>query len=676
MKVATDIGGTFTDLVFINDEGDISFDKASTTPSAYEQGVLEVLNQNNMTSESIESFIHGTTVIINALTERKGAKVGLITTKGFRDVLEIARGNRPDLFNVKYQKPEPFVERYLRREVTQRMDFQGKILTELDVEEVKLIIDDFKNQGVEAIAVALLHSYVNDEHEQKIGSIINEVWPEIPVSLSSQIISEWREYERTNTTVLNSYVQPIAESYINQLNLELDKHYQIDKKYIMQSNGGTTTFPQAKKYPIQLVESGPVAGIYGTAVLGKLIGEENLIAFDIGGTTAKCSLIENGEVKVSTDYYIEKTHRHAGYPIKVPVVDIVEIGNGGGSIAWLDPAGSLKVGPQSAGAYPGPVAYNLGGQKVTTTDANLYTGRLTKDNFDFEVNMDSVEECINNQLAKPLKVTTEEAALGVIRIANSNMLNALKLISTRKGYDPKDFSLVAFGGGGPMHAALLGAELGVKKVIIPLASSVFAAWGMLMTDLRQDYIRTSIQDFTEDTIDGWDHYWELLKNQAYQEMKDKGLANGEVELQYQLDMRYQGQEHTVKVSMDAKDSYQTLCQKFHQEHKKSYTFDLVGTPIQIVNYHLTAIGHTDKPTIQPLNQSERSLERASLGQRRVFFEDRGWLETSIYNRNYFPADHAVNGPAIIEEKTTSTIVYPGQLVYSDKYGNLIIEMEG
>lgn len=463
MRVATDIGGTFTDLVYVNDEGEIGVAKSHTTPPNFEKGVIDVIEKSEIDQTAIKTFIHGTTVIINALTERKGVKTGLITTKGFRDVLEIARGNRPDLFNVRYEKPVPFVERYLRQEVEERLNYKGEVLSPLNKEQLTAVINYFKEQKVEAIAVAYLHSYVNPVHEMETVELIKKLWPEAAVTASYEVTKEWREYERTSTTVLNSYVKPIAATYVNRLHNKLVENKTDSQNYIMQSNGGTTTFNSAKQTPINMVESGPVAGIYGAAVLGEILNEKNIIAFDIGGTTAKCSLINQGEVKVSTDYFIEKNERSAGYPIKVPVVDIVEIGNGGGSIAWIDGAGSLKVGPQSAGALPGPVAYGQGGTEPTTTDANLITGRLSPENFDYEVDLDKVKAAIKEKVADHFEMTVEEAALGIIRIANSNMLNALKLISVRKGHNPREFSLVAFGGGGSMHAPALAKELGVKK---------------------------------------------------------------------------------------------------------------------------------------------------------------------------------------------------------------------
>src|SRR5699024_2556893 len=388
MRVATDIGGTFTDLVYVDNEGQVEVAKSHTTPPNFEQGVIDVIEKSNIDQKAISTFIHGTTVIINALTERKGAKTGLITTKGFRDIMEIARGNRPDLFNIRYEKPTPFIERYLRQEVDERLNYKGKVLTPLDKGQVRETIEYFKREKVEAIAVAYLHSYVNPKHERETVDLIKELWPEVAVSASYDVTKEWREYERTNTVALNAYVQPAASTYVNKLNAKLDNFNTDSHNFIMQSNGGTTTFSEAKKVPINMVESGPVAGIYGSAVLGELIGEKDIIAFDIGGTTAKCSLIENGEVKVSTDYYIERDDRNAGYPIKTPSVDIVEIGNGGGSIAWIDEANALKVGPESAGAKPGPVSYGQGGENPTTTDANVLTGRLSTRNFDYSADQE------------------------------------------------------------------------------------------------------------------------------------------------------------------------------------------------------------------------------------------------------------------------------------------------
>ncbi|WP_186672767.1 hydantoinase/oxoprolinase family protein [Sporosarcina sp. BP05] len=679
MRVATDIGGTFTDLVYVDENGHIGIEKTNTTPPNFEKGVLDVIKKAQVDTKKLSMFIHGTTVIINALTERKGAKTGLITTKGFRDILEIARGNRPDLFNIRYKKPTPFVERYLRIEVDERLNYKGEVLSPLERRDVEACVEHFKKEGVEAIAVSYLHSYVNPSHEQKTVEIIKELWPEVHVTASSDITKEWREYERTNTAVLNAYVQPIATKYIDKLDNQLRESIEIDQSYIMQSNGGTTKFENAKAAPINMVESGPVAGIFGAAVLGELIGEKNIIAFDIGGTTAKCSLIENGEVKVSTDYYIEKDNRNAGYPIKAPVVDIVEIGNGGGSIAWIDNAGSLKVGPHSAGARPGPVAYGLGGTEPTTTDANLLTGRLSPKNFDYDVNMNNIKEAIQNKIGNPFGISAEEAALGIIRIANSNMLNALKLISIRKGHNPQDFTLLAFGGGGSMHAPALALELGVRKVVVPIASPVFSAWGMLMTDLRHDYIQTYIKRLNDLSLIEMDAKWEVIENSALNHYKDEGMAAENVEFHRFADMRYLGQEHTVKVPVPngkwSETDKHTIIQNFHTLHEKNYTFKLEDSPTEIVNVHVTAYGKVPKPTIGKITRTG-TVADSKKENRDIYYEQKGWVNTPVYDREKLPSNEVIHGPAVVEEKAAVTVIYENQQLYLDEYGNIIIEMEG
>lgn len=677
MRVATDIGGTFTDLVYVNEKGQVEIAKDHTTPPNFEKGVMNVIDKNIPNKEDISTFIHGTTVIINALTERKGAKTGLITTKGFRDILEIARGNRPDLFNIRYKKPEPFIERYLRREVDERLNYKGEELTPLNTDQIKEIIDYFKKEKVEAVAVAYLHSYVNPSHEKETVQIINELWPEVAVSASHEVTQEWREYERTNTVALNAYVKPAAANYVDKMQNKLTEFNQTSQNFIMQSNGGTTTFEESKKVPINMVESGPVAGIYGAAVLGNLIGEKNLIAFDIGGTTAKCSLIENGEVKVSTDYYIERNDRNAGYPIKAPVVDIVEIGNGGGSIAWLDDAGSLKVGPESAGALPGPVSYGQGGTEPTTTDANLLTGRLSAKNFDYDVDLELVKNVIQRKIASHFDMTAEEAALGIIQIANSNMLNALKLISIRKGHNPQDFTLVAFGGGGSMHAPALAKELGVKKVIIPIASPVFSAWGMLMSDLRHDYIKTYIARVGELKIDELMKQWNEIEQDGRRQFAQEGIGEKNVIFHRFADMRYIGQEHTVKVPVPSgewsEEQLDEIVEKFHDLHEKNFTFRLDGTETEIVNLHVTAFGKVEKPVIQKIER-HTTLEEAKIETRNVFFDEpAGWVKTDVYQRELLPVHESVQGPAIIEEKAAATVIYDGQTLMVDDYGNLIIE---
>lgn len=679
MRVATDIGGTFTDLVAVDSKGSIITEKSHTTPPNFEKGVIDVILKSKIDEKEILDFIHGTTTIINALTERKGAKTALITTKGFRDVLEIARCNRPDLFNLVFAKPRPFIPRYLRTEVTERVAYDGSIITPLNKEEVKEVLEYLKKEEVDAIAVCFINSYANDTHEIETVKLIKELWPEIFVTSSAEVTKEWREYERTSTVSLNSYVMPIASSYINNLDKELNKIGLESKKYIMQSNGGTTTFEQAKKTPINMVESGPVAGVFGSAILGQMLDEKNIIAFDVGGTTAKCSLIDNGEVKITTEYRIERTDSYSGYPIMVPVVDIVEIGNGGGSIAWIDEAGSLRVGPQSAGALPGPVAYGKGGLDPTTTDACLVTGRLSPSNFDNTVDMDKVRKAIKEKVGDYFNMSVEEAAMSIIRVADSNMLNALKLISVRRGYDPREFAMVAFGGGGPMHGGYLAKELNMKKLIIPVAASVFSAWGMLMTDVRHDYIQTKICQIDKAKTDELNELWSDLRNQAKEQFIEEGIRKENIVYNYIADMRYMGQEHTVKVNTPpipwSDEDKKDIITRFHDTHEHFYTFKLLDTPTEIVNLHLVASGCLQKPEINKIDKQRDSVVNMIKEVRQVYFMESGWVDTPIYDRSALGAGAKIQGPAIIEEVSTSTVVCENQTLTVDDYGNLIIEME-
>ena len=679
MKVATDIGGTFTDLVAIDENGSLILEKAHTTPPNFDQGVMDVLKKSGVDMKSIEAFFHGTTTIINALTERKGAKTALITTKGFRDILELARGNRPDLFNMVFEKPTPFVPRYLRREVTERINYKGEILTPLSEEDIRTAVEYLKKEQVEAIAVCYINSYANEEHERKTVEKIKELWPEVYVCPSVDITREWREYERTSTAVLNAYVMPVASSYLNRLGQRLTDAGMPENRYIMQSNGGTTTFEQAKLTPVNIVESAPVAGVFGASILGKIIGEPNIIAFDVGGTTAKCSLIDQGAVKVTTSYYIEKDERHAGYPIMAPVVDIVEIGNGGGSIAWIDEGGSLKVGPKSAGALPGPVAYGKNGTEPTTTDANLIAGRLSAKNFDMEVSLDNVKNALVEKVGKHFNISAEESAESIIRVADSNMNNALKLISVRRGYDPRDFAMVAFGGGGPMHGPTLAKELNIRKVIIPVAASVFSAWGMLMSDIRHDFIQTKILSFQNASMDELNAMWKSQIDEAHKILASEGLKEDQAVFTFIADMRYAGQEHTVQVQAPAypwkEEDRAEIMNRFHKTHEHFYTFSLPDTPAEIVNLHLVAYGQLNKPALQKIAPQKDDISSALKETRPVFFNGDGWLDTPIYDRSKLGFGAKAQGPLVVEEPTTATVVCPGQSLSVDEYGNLIVEME-
>ena len=685
MRVATDIGGTFTDLVCLElDEKSgkpigVKVAKSDTTPSNFEEGILDTIKKGAINLKEIDFFAHGTTVVINALTERKGAKTALITTKGFRDVLEIARCNRPDLFNFNFIKQPPFVPRYLRFEVEERMNYKGEICKELNTDTLKTIIETCKEEKVEAIAICLLHAYKNPKHEMVLFKILKEEYPEVEIIASYQVTREWREYERTSSTVLSGYVLPIAKKYLNNLEEKLKAKGLKDAPYIMQSNGGITSINDVKSNPITMVESGPASGVFGAIALGKVIGKKDLIVLDIGGTTAKCALVENGHVKITTNYKIDHSRTQAGYPIQTPVIDIVEIGNGGGSIAWIDKGGKMHVGPKSSGAMPGPAAYGRGGKNLTTTDANILTGRIHPDYFlggELQPDYDSID-LASKPLCDALKGSKEDIAKGIIRVANANMINALKLISVNKGHDPRDFTMVVIGGGGGMHGADLARELQVPELIIPSHAGVFSAFGMLMSDIRRDYIRTNVLTLSNNQKDVIESTFSEMKEEAILNFKTDNYRQDEMKFTYYADLRYAGQEHYVKVLLDnfSKDtSLETIITHFHKEHKKQYSFQLEA-PVELVNFHLVAEVEVEKPNFPKITITGKKVEEAIFDTKEVDFDDLGIHKTNFYHRNFLEPNMTIKGPAIIAEKATTTIVTPVHKLKVDDYGNLILTLQ-
>lgn len=681
-RIATDVGGTFTDLVYfetdkVTGRQTVRTEKSDTTPPNFEQGVLNVIKKAGLSVAEADFFAHGTTVVINALTERKGAKVGLVTTTGFRDVLEIARGNRPDFFNLSYEKPTPFVERYLRQEIGGRMDYRGNEVAPLDLSGLPAILDGFRADGVQAVAVCLIHAYANPAHEKAVLEEIARLWPEVASVASHQITREWREYERTSTTVLSAYVQPTAQRYLERLEAGLQQEGYKGRLYIMQSNCGVDSLNSTKAIPITMVESGPASGFWGAAELGRIIGEPNVLALDIGGTTAKCSLIQNGQVSIKTDYWIERDRKSAGYPIMVPVVDLVEIGNGGGSIAWVDDFEKLHVGPQSAGAMPGPAAYGRGGTDATTTDANLVLGRINRDYFcggSMIADMASVDSALGT-LANKLGVSQQEAARGIVRIANANMVNALKLVSLNRGHDPRDFTLVVFGGGGAMHGVALGQELGVKKVVVPRGAPVFSAWGMMMSDLRRDYFVTRLMDGTDRS--GLEALVNEIAGFATEQFGKDGVSPNAVKIQPLVKMRYRNQEHSVEVPLPAGPlddaRIAALIEDFHGVYEREYTYRL-DVAVEIVGIHIIASAEVGKLEMVPQPRTGAKLEDAIKGGRDVDYATEGVCEAIIYNAEKLEPGMVFTGPAIIEDPGTTIVIHPGNRVEIDDFGNTQIHL--
>jgi N-methylhydantoinase A len=683
MRVACDVGGTFTDLVYLSEasRGDtpsLKTVKVDSTPPNFDQGVIDAISTCEIGLSECEYFIHGTTYIINTISERKGAKTALITTRGFRDVLEIARGNRPALFDLRAKKAKPFVPRHLRKVVTERLNYKGEVVVPLALSELIPIVEYFKNEGVQAIAVCLLHSYANPIHEIEIEREIGRLWPDVIVVTSHSITKQWREYERSNTTVLSAYVTPGARTYLKGLQRQLQLQGLPGSAFITKSNGGVDTLENAQSIPITILESGPASGMLGATALGERIGERNILALDVGGTTAKCSLIERGRARIISQYWIEKTPMYPGYPVLIPGLDIVEIGQGGGSIAWIDEHGGLHVGPRSAGAVPGPAAYGRGGQELTTTDANLLTGLIDPDFFiggRRKADMDAVHRAAK-ALGDRLGLSTTDTARGVIRFANEDMVNALKLVSLNRGYDPRDFTLIAFGGGGGLHAAALARELRIPKVIVPTNSAVFSAFGMLLSDQRRDYLKTRIVPLDEANSAAIEEEFEHLERQAQVEFRrDSNTSVPEINFERYVDVRYEGQENTVKVSFPAgkvlSSSLEAVRSEFTEFHKREYTYTL-NNPIELVTFHLAALKPIPYPNIPLKHGTGRPLKNAIKGRRRVDYDVEGVHESVVYDRDLLEHGHEFDGPAVIEDTDSTIAVLPSNRVEIDELGNVHI----
>lgn len=677
IRVATDVGGTFTDLISYDDaSGAVVFSKSLTTVEDQSIGVLdaiEMAEQSGLAVDGIGFFVHGGTTVINAITERKGVKTALVTTAGFRDVLEIGRGNRPDLYNLRTKTPAPFVPRHLRFEVRERMSAKGQVLQALDAQDVARCARQCREQDVAAVAIIFLHSYANPVHEEQCAELLRKQLPGISVCASHEISRQWREYERSNTVALNAYVQPIIRNYFDNLDAALERKRIHCSYYAMQSNGGIASFEQVVTAPLTLVESGPSGGVAGAARIGSEIGETDILYLDIGGTTAKCSLIKAGQPKVDAEYRLEKTRNSPGYTVQVPVVDIVEVGAGGGSIAWLDPSGRLRVGPQSAGSSPGPACYGRGGVEPTVTDAKLALGVLDPLTFAegrMPLEVERARAAIS-RVASPMKLSVEEAALAIVKVAEESMTNALKLITIQRGHDPRELALIVSGGAGPLLAASLGRELNVKRTIIPTHPGIFSAWGMLAARPRADIRRTVLKTVCESEMNSISQLFAEIEQEARAYFVGTGAS--QLKFHHRAEIRYRGQEHSVSVDFSG-DSAEQLLTTFHATHQKTFSFALMKATAEITMLHLQTEVLSDVIGLPRIQDDQRNtLERALKGQRAVFLaQGKGWVACNVYDRNRLPIGLSIAGPALIEEATTTTFVLSGQSFARDQTGQLIM----
>jgi N-methylhydantoinase A len=679
--VAIDIGGTFTDLMGFDDRtGRFVEAKSLTTPQALVQGIIDCIKKSGLTPSAIDELIHGSTTAINTLIERKGAKTGLIVTKGTRDVYIIGRGNRPESYNLFFHRHEPLVPRHLTREVHERILSSGDVAEPLQKASVEDACRVLAGEGVEAVAVCFLHAYGNPDHERATGEIVRKMMPNAYLSLSHEILREYREFERMSTTVVNAYIGPKVGGYVRSLKSGLGDIGFSGDLTIMQSNGGVMTPEVATERPVAMMESGPVGGIIASAQVGRALRSPNVISFDMGGTTAKASLVRDAQPSMAPGYYVGGYA--SGHPVMMPVVDLVEVGAGGGSIAWIDEVGALKVGPQSAGAEPGPICYRRGGTEPTITDANVVLGRLDPDDFlggQMKLDAAGAAKGIQEKIAGPLKMETVAAAQAILDIAISKMSLAVREVSVAKGFDPRDFAMVASGGAGPLHVIAIARELHIPTVIVPLFPAHFSALGMLMADERHDYIRTHYADLAGvDFRELKAVYQDMVKEAGASLRQVSGEGARDATHQIHLDIRYVGQEFTLAVpvtpaQLDAGDRA-AIRAEFDRMYEQRYSHHSPGEPVELVNIRLAAIGKRAKLQFPKVATGGKA---APARHRDVYFAGKNKaVSCPLYRRESLPAGARFEGPALIQEHGTTTVLFQGDVCTVADTGELIIAVGG
>ncbi len=657
--VGVDTGGTFTDLVLLQG-GEISVHKVLSTPDDPSQAILQALADLAVT-EKLSALVHGSTIATNAVLEHKGVRTGLITTAGFRDVLEIGRQTRPALYNLKVQKEPPLVPRSLRLEVTERLNERGEVMTPLNEASLEAAIGTMQKEHVEAIAICLLFSFANAEHERRLARAARLAG--FYVSASSEVVPEFREYERSSTVVLNAYIGPLVDRYLAKLEVVLPGHLTFR---IMQSNGGTISSATARQMAARTLLSGPAAGVVGAAFVAEASGFRRAISLDIGGTSTDVALID-GAISEATDGKI------GGYPTKLPMIDIHSVGAGGGSLAWFDVGGALRVGPKSAGADPGPVAYGRGGTQPTVTDANVVLGRLIPNAFlggAMSLDSEQARKALGG-IAEHLDTTPEEAALGIIRIVNANMEGAIRVISVERGSDPRDFILAAFGGAGPLHACELAAALQIPRVFIPRTPGVLSALGMLAADVIKDYVRTVMVQEAGEVVET---AFSELEEQGRAELAREGFSASQVRVESYLDLRYVGQSYELTIPFEG--DVAAAITLFHAAHKKRFGYNDPHERVQVVNVRLKARGMTTHPTLER-QEEQRGAQAAATETRQVIFggpQGAVTYDTALYAREKLVPGMIIEGPAIITQYDTTTVLPPEWLARSDAFGHLIAEL--
>ena len=689
-RVGVDIGGTFTDIVFLGDDGQVLARKIASTPNDYSEAVLNGIKNGvaelGITSNLISEVSHGFTVATNAIIEQKGAKTALITTEGFKDILEFRRNRIPRLYDLDYEKPPPLVKRQFRLEVSERLNFQGEVLKPLNMDDVDRAVQYVLDNGVESVAVCLLHSYANPEHEQIIAQTLAEKAPDVNLTISSELLPEMKEYERTSTTVINCYVRPVVESYLIRLTDGLTDMGVTVPLTVMQSNGGLATSDIAKERPVYCIESGPAAGVVGAYHLGKRLGIPNLMTLDMGGTTAKASIIEGGEMLQAPEYEVggeisvgHRLLRGSGHILRVPAIDLAEVGAGGGSIAAVDRSRSLRVGPQSSGAFPGPACYQLGGQDATVTDANVLLGFLHQKHLlagTFEIDAELARKAISDNVAKPLEMTDVEAAFGIHTLVNSNMGRALRAVSSERGRDPRRFDLMTFGGSGPVHAVGLAEMLDITRVVVPPFPGVFSSFGLLVADVEHHFVQTYFKTFEQLDITALSELLNGLWNQGRNQLRAEGFDDSRHEILTQMDMKYDGQVSDLTVPYPSNEvnrqTINAVIKSFDEEHERSFGYNSPGTGYQLVNVRVIARGLPEVPRMPEKLELPVMATGASEPNRDVYFgATRGWASVPIVNRQAL-IGATTDGPLIVEEYDSTTVVPPSWNATVDQWSNIIL----
>ncbi len=685
IRVGADIGGTFTDLVMLRSDGNYSVQKVPSTVEDFSRGIVEgldaFLSDNKLNSDLISEIIHGTTVATNAILENQGARTALVTTRGFRDVLEFRRLRFPDLFSLDYTPPKPLVQRRHRFEVIERIMPDGSVRQPLDDVSVESVLEKLEQLQPEAIAICLLHSYANPIHERKVVEAVKNRFPNLYVSGSIDVLPEIREYERTSTTVINSYIGPIVDNYLESMQKRLDHANMAVPISIMQSNGGVMSYAAARRSPARIIESGPAAGVVEAIRLADRIGLKDVITFDMGGTTAKASLIEQGKPSLTTEYEVgagiqlsNRLVKGRGHALKLPVIDIAEVGAGGGSIVRVDPGGSLRVGPQSAGAKPGPACYSQGGTEATVTDANVVLGYINPTSIaggTVSVNSEAAKVALNRSAAEHLKLETNDAAYGVYAVANTTMIRAIKSVTTYRGRDPREFTLMAFGGSGPLHAAEMARSLGIRQIIVPASPGVFSALGLLEALPEYGFSRTMITDPINEGGDKIINAFNELESSSIERLRSEDLGQDVIgSWSRTADLRYRGQAYELTVNANARpddDLANFIVERFHIEHERTYGRRASDEPVDLVTIRSTYRIDSDRIVPKSVNETEDKKPPRNA----YFGKQNGWMLTPVIDRGGL-TNSITHGPLIIEEYDSTTLVPPDTSVHIDQTGNIIM----